>query len=810
MMHFQEEELDFEPGYFNEADGEGSTESGFGLPALTEEDENEDLEETEGIACATNGTSDEEPMWSRAGFPCHEEWGETVNLGRREDEDRCEIYSQDEDLAEDTDEGVGEGGSGSSLDSYQTNSFGVECLGGDQMEDTEDTQCENPITNQGKEFELLVGDVKLVVDSAEEEEERVTRQADTSSGGSDSEGEEVIPVTVECNRDGKEDGNLFSSHSPQTEDREVETSEALEDEDKDIGEEDEEEDGVKEDLYQKWPSRPPKECSSSESEDSLEDHEHQCKGDLKEFSEADCGIIGEGYAEYPSEEEKLCGGKETKRLGMELGELPESVMVEKNMQPGGKLSEWELMEKEVVVCEEIGKRGLIGGNKGLELDEVGEEGGEIDVGLNEAEEDMDVEGERNAEEKMMVLNSSSMRKGSEGDGGELRDSEIELEPAATLGEQPSDKKEEHRSDTDSNSFKKGQEEFYDESLHKPKQAGEEWDHENIPYDIKHNIIGNLEYGDEEGVCCLTDNGGNNQESSADGRCSEALLGWSPGLTSLPVSPSERDGSDSNLDSSLSDVDPFDKASDPMTAWTHDVTGLPAIRVLSTSDPDLQLDSESEEGSASQFLSSTEAHRSPGTGEGEFGNEEEDDGEEERNWEQERERIEAFYRYYNNDPDEDDGAEEEACGRSGRKHMVRFCLDSVLPTVPLQQDSDSSDMDVVSSSSGEREDSDTAETDAVIGAVTGVVTGVVTKAVTGPSARLEVDGATHREKLSLFLQEAQVTQAELKNLRTELRTKHRRDRISRMLMSVVKLSLVSMLGVLMFWWATDQLDWIGWV
>ncbi|KAG7471857.1 hypothetical protein MATL_G00102490 [Megalops atlanticus] len=338
------------------------------------------------------------------------------------------------------------------------------------------------------------------------------------------------------------------------------------------------------------------------------------------------------------------------------------------MQLGGELSEWELMEKEVVVCEEIGKRGLIEGNKGLELDEVGEEGGEIDV--------------------------------------------------------------------------------------------------------------------------------------------------------------ERDGSDSNLDSSLSDVDPFDKASDHMTAWTHDVTGLPAIRGLSTRDPDLQLDSEEE--SASQFLSSTEAHRSPGTEneEGEFGNEEEDDDEEERNWEQERERIEAFYRYYNNDPDEDDGAEEEACGRSGRKHMVRFCLDSVLPTVPLQQDSDSSDMDVDSSSSEEREDSDTAETDAVTGtvtgvvtgsvtgvvtgSVTGVVTGVVTKAVTGPSVMLEADGATHREKLCLFLQEAQVTQAELKNLRTELRTKHWRDRIPRMLMSVVKLSLVSVLGVLMFWWATDQLDWTGWV
>ncbi|KAG5837898.1 hypothetical protein ANANG_G00217990 [Anguilla anguilla] len=66
----------------------------------------------------------------------------------------------------------------------------------------------------------------------------------------------------------------------------------------------------------------------------------------------------------------------------------------------------------------------------------------------------------------------------------------------------------------------------------------------------------------------------------------------------------------------------------------------------------------------------------------------------------------------------------------------------------------------------------------------------------------------REKLSLLLQESQVTQAELKKLSVELKAQHQGSRVLRVLRSALKMSLVSVLGVAMFWWVTGQLDWTG--
>ncbi|XP_039656763.1 uncharacterized protein si:dkey-183p4.10 isoform X1 [Perca fluviatilis] len=77
----------------------------------------------------------------------------------------------------------------------------------------------------------------------------------------------------------------------------------------------------------------------------------------------------------------------------------------------------------------------------------------------------------------------------------------------------------------------------------------------------------------------------------------------------------------------------------------------------------------------------------------------DEYEEERNWEQEQERIKAFYEFY----DDSDGENE----REGRQIKVQFCADPLSQVIHYE--TDSSDRDSVSSSTEGEEDPSSAET-----------------------------------------------------------------------------------------------------
>ncbi|XP_055747221.1 FK506-binding protein 5-like isoform X2 [Salvelinus fontinalis] len=143
----------------------------------------------------------------------------------------------------------------------------------------------------------------------------------------------------------------------------------------------------------------------------------------------------------------------------------------------------------------------------------------------------------------------------------------------------------------------------------------------------------------------------------------------------------------------------------------------------------------------------------------------DEEEEERSWKQERVRIEAFYKFYN-DEEEKEAMETEGAF-SGRKPRVQFCMD---PLPQVIEYTDSSDTDFVDSSSDRDEDLDS-------------------------TARLE----EQREP------ESQKPQGELQDLSKIPRTHSKRDRCLRVLKFLLKMAVLTLIGLLTFWWTTDLLD-----
>ncbi|XP_035595786.2 FK506-binding protein 5-like isoform X1 [Oncorhynchus keta] len=150
----------------------------------------------------------------------------------------------------------------------------------------------------------------------------------------------------------------------------------------------------------------------------------------------------------------------------------------------------------------------------------------------------------------------------------------------------------------------------------------------------------------------------------------------------------------------------------------------------------------------------------------------DEEEEERSWKQERVRIEAFYKFYNDEEEKEAMETEGALSR--RKPRVQFCMDP-LPQVIEYTDS-SSDGDLVDSASDSDEDLDS-------------------------TARLE-------EQREPETQESQKPQGELKDLSKIPRTHSKRDWCLRVLKFLLKMALLTLIGLLTFWWTTDlkDLDW----
>ncbi|XP_008294129.1 dentin sialophosphoprotein isoform X2 [Stegastes partitus] len=148
---------------------------------------------------------------------------------------------------------------------------------------------------------------------------------------------------------------------------------------------------------------------------------------------------------------------------------------------------------------------------------------------------------------------------------------------------------------------------------------------------------------------------------------------------------------------------------------------------------------------------------------------EDEYEEERNWEQEQERIQAFYRFYD-DSDEDNG-------REGRQTKVQFCADPLSRVIHYE--TDSSDRDSLSSSSDREEN---------------------------PSSTETSDEQREPEVIPQMKPACDPPNMQLQDLSTT-RTCTGKHKSLGMLKLILKMGLVTAMGLLMFWLTTDQADWI---
>ncbi|XP_036803646.1 uncharacterized protein LOC110492602 isoform X2 [Oncorhynchus mykiss] len=155
--------------------------------------------------------------------------------------------------------------------------------------------------------------------------------------------------------------------------------------------------------------------------------------------------------------------------------------------------------------------------------------------------------------------------------------------------------------------------------------------------------------------------------------------------------------------------------------------------------------------------------------------EEDDEEDNRSWEQEKERIKAFYKFYNDEEEEGENATGTEGDFSGRRPRVQFCMN---PLPQVIEYTDSSDVDLVDNLSDGDEDLDSTE-------------------------RLEEQSEPERQRMSL--PETREPQGELQDLSKMPQTHTKRDQCLRVLKLLVKITLLTVIGLLTFWWTRYQLD-----
>ncbi|XP_034392767.1 deoxyribonuclease I-like 1-like isoform X2 [Cyclopterus lumpus] len=153
---------------------------------------------------------------------------------------------------------------------------------------------------------------------------------------------------------------------------------------------------------------------------------------------------------------------------------------------------------------------------------------------------------------------------------------------------------------------------------------------------------------------------------------------------------------------------------------------------------------------------------------------EDEYEEERNWEQEQKRIKAFYEFY----DDSDGENK----REGRPIKVQFCADPLSQVIHYE--TDSSDRASLSSSTDGEEDLSSADTSEEF---------------------RELDDATEMSHAG----DPPNTQPP-ENV-PDISNTHicnRKHKCFNMLKLTLKMALVILTGLLMFWFATDQAGWFS--
>nr|XP_033484283.1 dentin matrix acidic phosphoprotein 1 isoform X1 [Epinephelus lanceolatus] len=226
-------------------------------------------------------------------------------------------------------------------------------------------------------------------------------------------------------------------------------------------------------------------------------------------------------------------------------------------------------------------------------------------------------------------------------------------------------------------------------------------------------------------------------------------------------------SDTILSEDLLTTEDADEAETPLS----DLTQRPAEDINSYSD--LRTTSPSNQGSLDDsFFFNTEPEASGITELGQLGD---DEYEDDRNWEQEQERIKAFYKFY----DDDDGENE----REGRQIKVQFCADPLSEVIHYE--TDSSDRDSLSSSTEGEEDQSSAETSEELREPDD--TPPVTPACDPPNTKEPPEKVPDIDN-------------------TQICT--RKHKCFNMLKLTLKMGLVILAGLLMFWLATDQAGWFS--
>ncbi|XP_026187485.1 cilia- and flagella-associated protein 251 isoform X2 [Mastacembelus armatus] len=156
--------------------------------------------------------------------------------------------------------------------------------------------------------------------------------------------------------------------------------------------------------------------------------------------------------------------------------------------------------------------------------------------------------------------------------------------------------------------------------------------------------------------------------------------------------------------------------------------------------------------------------------------EDDECEEERTWEQEQERIKAFFRFYD-DSDKENGREE-------RQIKVQFCTDPLSQVIHYETDSD---RDSFSSSTDGEEDLSSTET---------------SEELREPENTLEmkpVCDSPNTQQLETVPQSSLLSN-------TQVCT--RKNKCLGMLMLILKMVLVILMALLMFWLVSDQAEWLS--
>ncbi|XP_034028119.1 dentin sialophosphoprotein isoform X2 [Thalassophryne amazonica] len=157
----------------------------------------------------------------------------------------------------------------------------------------------------------------------------------------------------------------------------------------------------------------------------------------------------------------------------------------------------------------------------------------------------------------------------------------------------------------------------------------------------------------------------------------------------------------------------------------------------------------------------------------------DESEDETNWEQEQERIEAFYKFYN----DSDGENE----RKGREVKVQFSTDT--SSRVIQYDTDSSDRNSLNSSTDSEDDPNSVDTSEF-----------------HLFQDMRDSDDTLNNKPAFGLPNTPVAEKEPELSWTVHGTKKHKH--ANTLKLILRMGLVILFGLLMFWMAKDQVDWLG--